>query len=71
MDTFKISMAAARVNAKKTQLDIAREMHINKNTVANWENGKVIPKPAQFLLYCQLCNIPSDRVFLPNELTLS
>lgn len=71
MENLKISMAAARVNAGKTQSDIAKEMRINKATVVNWEKGKVIPKPAQFAMYCMICKIPSDYVFLPNELTES
>lgn len=68
---FKISMAAARVNAKKTQLDIAKEMHLSKTTIVKWETGQVIPKPAQFAMYCQICGAPTDFVFLPNELTKS
>ena len=71
MEQFKISMAAARVNAKKTQADIAKEMHLTKTTVNNWENGRVIPKPAQFAMYCSLCQIPPDFVFLPSGLTKS
>ena len=66
---FKISMAAARVNANKTQLDIAQEMHLSKTTIVKWEKGLVIPKPAQFSMYCQICGISTDFVFLPEELT--
>ena len=66
---FKISMAAARVNAKKTQADIAREMHLSKTTIVNWENGQVIPKPAHFAMYCHICGISTDFVFLPEALT--
>lgn len=61
---LKISLAAARVNAKLTQADIARIMHINKATVGNWENGKIIPKPAQLAMYCDICNIPRDCIKL-------
>ena len=46
---IKISLAAARVNAGLTQSDIAREMHINKSTVVNWEKGRITPKPAQYV----------------------
>jgi len=65
MPKFQISMAAARVNAKKTQSDIAKEMHVSKQTIVNWETGKVSPKPAQFKMFCDLCAIPTDYVFLP------
>ena len=40
MDDFKISMAAARVNANKTQAEVAEALHVGKQTVVSWENGK-------------------------------
>ena len=43
LENYKISLAAARVNAEMTQEDVAKEMHVSKNTVLNWEKGKVIP----------------------------
>ena len=48
---LQIKMAAARVNAGLTQNDVASRMKISKQTVVNWEKGKVIPKPAQFKMY--------------------
>ncbi len=65
MENFKISMAAARVNAKKTQEEMASEMCVSKNTIVNWETGKVKPKPAQFKMYCLLVGAPEDIIFLP------
>jgi len=64
MGSYKISMAAARVNAKKTQDDVAREMKESKQTIVNWENGKVMPKPAQFEMYCRIVDAPEDIIFL-------
>lgn len=66
MSVYKISMAAARVNAKMTQDDVAKEMHVTKQTIVNWETGKVIPKPAQFKMFCLVVNAPEDFIFLPN-----
>ena len=43
MSKLRISLAAARVNAEMTQEDVAREMHVSKNTVVNWEKGKSEP----------------------------
>lgn len=63
--SIKISLAAARVNAKMTQSDLASKMHVSKQTIVNWENGKIIPKPAQFKMFCDLCGMPTDCVFLP------
>lgn len=65
MENLQISLAAARVNAGLTQEDIARKMHLNKQTIVNWEKGRIIPKPAQFEMYCRICNISKDNIFLP------
>ena len=65
MQDLKISMAAARVNAKKTQQDVANIMRVSKQTIVNWENGKVIPRPAQFKMYCDICARSEDYVALP------
>ena len=62
---FQISMAAARVNAKMTQGDVAKAMKLSKNTIVNWETGKVIPKPAQFSKYCEVVGIEEDYILLP------
>nr|DAI04152.1 MAG TPA: helix-turn-helix domain protein [Caudoviricetes sp.] len=62
---FQISLAAARVNAGMTQDDVAREMHISKQTIVNWEKGKVSPKTAQLDFLCRLYRISQDYIFLP------
>lgn len=62
---YRVSMAAARVNAKLTQSDVAEKMHVSKQTIVNWENGKVIPGPAQFAMFCEICNAPKDAILLP------
>lgn len=62
---IQISLAAARVNAEMTQEDVARSMQVSKQTIVNWEKGKVIPKPAQLEMMCRLYNIGVDYIFLP------
>lgn len=69
MDHLQISLAAARVNANMTQEDVAKEMKISKQTLLNWEKGKVIPKPAQLEMMCRLYSISVDNIFLPIEST--
>ena len=64
-DIFQISLAAARVNAGMTQEDVAKEFHVSKNTIVNWEKGKVRPGTAQFEKLCRTYNIPADNIFLP------
>ena len=36
-------MAAARVNAKKTQSDVAKYLGVSKATIVNYETGKTSP----------------------------
>lgn len=68
MDNFQISLAAARVNAGKTQEDVSVEMHISKNTVVNWENGKSEPTVTQARRLAEYLRIPLDRIiFMPTQ----
>ena len=62
MDDFKISIAAARVNAGKTQAEVASALHVGKQTVVSWEKGKTSPTIAKAQEFCDFCNIPIDRV---------
>lgn len=71
MDTLQISLAAARVNAGFTQTDVAAKMGISKQTIVNWEKGKIIPKPAQMEMMCKIYNISLDNIFMPSGLTKS
>lgn len=64
-DKLQISLAAARVNAKMTQSDVAKEMRVSKQTIVNWEKGKIIPKPAQFEMMCRLYGLDVNDIFLP------
>ena len=65
MEKLQISLAAARVNAEMTQ----EEMHVSKNTVLNWEKGKVIPNFATLNTLSALYKIPTDNIFLPPKST--
>ncbi|MDE7423935.1 MAG: helix-turn-helix transcriptional regulator [Lachnospiraceae bacterium] len=63
-EKFRISLAAARVNVNMTQEDVAKKMQVGKQTVGNWEKGKVVPKPAQFEMLCNIYSVPKDIIFL-------
>lgn len=69
MDKLQISLAAARVNANMTQADVAEKMHLNKQTIVNWENNRIIPKTAQLEMMSRMYNIPVDNIFLPTKST--
>lgn len=66
---IKISLAAARINAKFTQKEVANKMNMSKTTIVNWETGRIIPKQAQLEMLCRLYNFPVDNIFLPIKLT--
>lgn len=67
MDKLQISLAAARVNAKMTQEDVAREIHVSKQTIVNWEKGISEPQMSQSRELSRLYNMPLDNIFLPTK----
>lgn len=69
MEKLQISLAAARVNAKLTQAEVAEKMHLNKQTIVNWENNRIVPKPAQLEMMSRIYDIPVDNIFLPSKST--
>lgn len=69
MQNVKISLAAARVNAKLTQEDVAKRLKVSKKTVINWEKGAVTPSFAILDTLSRLYNMPLDYIFLPTKST--
>ena len=66
--TYKISMAAARINAKKTQAEVAAALKVSKQTVVSWEKGKTSPTVKKAQEFCDFCGAPYDAVsFLSNS----
>ncbi|MBE5937715.1 MAG: helix-turn-helix transcriptional regulator [Lachnospiraceae bacterium] len=62
MSELRISLAAARVNVGLTQEDVAKKMKVSKNTIVNWEKGKIKIKPAQLYYLCTIYNISTDNI---------
>jgi len=69
MAEIRISLAAARVNAGMTQRDVAAKMHVSKQTIINWEKGKIAPGVPQLEMMSRMYKIPKDNIFLPYKLT--
>lgn len=69
MEKIKISLAAARVNAKLTQEDVALRMKVGKRTIINWEKGVVKPSFADLNMLSQIYGISIDYIFLPDKST--
>lgn len=64
-EAFQISLAAARVNAKLTQEDVARKLHISKATICSWENENTEPTLSQLRKLANLYNISIDYIRVP------
>lgn len=62
---FKISMAAARVNAELTQKELAAECGVTETTVVNWEKGTSHPHIKRLPLLEKAYGIPLDYVKIP------
>lgn len=69
VEPIQISLAAARVNAKLTQDEVAKQMKIGKRTIINWEKGVVMPSFADINLLSKIYGIPIDNIFLPQKST--
>lgn len=68
MGMIPISLAAARVNAKLTQAEVAEIMHVSKNTIVSWEAGTSEPKISQAQQLSEIYKLPIDMlIFLPTE----
>lgn len=65
MEEFQISLAAARVNAKMTQEEVAKKIKVSRQTIINWESGKIVPGIPEIKMLADLYNIPQDYIFLP------
>ena len=59
MNEIRISLAAARVNARMTQQQVAEKMGVSKQTIINWEKGKVVPGIPEICMMSKLYNMPS------------
>lgn len=68
-EVLQISLAAARVNAKLTQEDVAKRMKIGKRTIINWEKGVSVPSFADMKMLSDIYGIPLDNIFLPSKST--
>ena len=58
-------MVAARMNAGKTQKQLAKECGVSESTVVNWENGKSYPHIKRLPLLEKAYGIPLDYVKIP------
>ena len=62
---FQISLAAARVNAKLTQEEVAEKLHISKSTICSWENENTEPTLSQLRKLADIYDISIDYIRAP------
>ena len=61
----KITLKAARVNAKMSLEDVSAILQVSVRTVFNWENDKTRIGGRELQKLCTLYRISSDDIFLP------
>ena len=65
MKDWKITLAAARVNAGLTQTEAAEKIGVSQITISNWETGKTSPKMSIVPIIADLYKIPvHDLLFV-------
>lgn len=65
---MKITLEAARVNAKLTQKEAAEALGVSSATICNWEKGRSFPDVIRIMKICKLYNVSyDDLIFLPND----
>ena len=69
MEKIQITLAAARVNAGYTQEEVAKKMGVSKQTIINWEKGRIAPRIPQIDMLSRIYNMPQDYIFLPSYST--
>lgn len=67
MEKLQISLAAARVNAGLTQEEVAKKMNVTKQTVINWEKGRIEPSLPVINMLSDIYGMSIDNFLLPSR----
>ena len=68
MTDFKISLAAARVNAGLTQNELAEKIGVTRASVISWEKGKSVPRKSALYMLADVCGIPIENISMPSSI---
>lgn len=60
---MKISLKAARINAKITQKEAADKIGVTVDTIGNWERGKSFPNALQIQRIEEIYGIAYNELF--------
>lgn len=71
MEDFKISMEAARVNAKMTQQEMASALGVDRTSYIRYEKGETIIRLDVAMLFASIVGIPMSYIdfYLPKITT--
>ena len=58
----KMTLEAARRNAKLTQAEAAMKLGVAVSTLRNWEKGITFPKQPAIEMMCGLYGVPYDYI---------
>ena len=62
MEKLKITLAAARVNAGLTQVDVIKALDISNHKLTAWENGASEPTISEAEALCNLYGLSYDQI---------
>ena len=66
-DKIRITLEAARVNAKMTQAQAAKELGVSVTSIVKWENGTSVPGVDKALALARLYSMPVDNIIFCPE----
>lgn len=64
---MKITLRAARVNAKLTQSEVGEALKVSKRTVGLWESGDISPRMTNVLKMLKLYKTPIENIIFEEE----
>ena len=68
MEGIKVTLEAARVNAKLTQDEKEKRLHVTKQTLVNWEKYRSEPTVSQAREISEIVDMPLDCIiFMPKK----
>lgn len=65
---MKVSIKAARINARLKQTEAAERIGINAVTLASWESEKTFPRTTQLLKLCEIYHCTVNDISIPETL---
>lgn len=61
----KVSLREARIFAKLTTIEVAKEIGVAQSTITSWETGKSRPNKAELFYLAMLYGCDIEDIFLP------